>query len=172
MEQKTFTIKKGEKISYKNLTIINKGGGHKIFMDRSDKLYTDLSILISGKNIEDAMFFSDTKKLYSPYLISIFEIGWNGEYIKLKIEKIGEPKITDFEASDIASKYLRNNFTNTFDLSSINDEGDRFIATVYIINKKTLDTLNNGEWIDFISIDKITGKITEIYDKNKGFIKK
>ncbi|EKE11388.1 MAG: hypothetical protein ACD_15C00092G0002 [uncultured bacterium] len=92
MVEENFIIKKGEKIGYKNLSITNNGGGHRILIKGGDRSYADLIFSLTDENKkeiinENVMAYSGEKP-FGPYMLDIRKIGWNGEFVEINIRKI------------------------------------------------------------------------------------
>lgn len=101
VEEESITVKSGETTIFKDLSITNKGGGHKrLLKDSSDqtyeKSYADVVLKLGDK--EQTVLFWDSSKDRNNVLMYDFEemgkytifseqVGFDGEYIKLLVKK-------------------------------------------------------------------------------------
>jgi hypothetical protein len=100
------------------------------------------------------------QKLWNGYLIIFDEIGWDGNFVKLTVKKVGEPKITEGQALDIVEKYceseLKLSQKDMNDIQmSVTDMGGYY--SVSLFNPFDLQT----EISSTFKVDKFTGKIVK-----------
>jgi hypothetical protein len=156
----SFELKKQESKTLNGLTITNKGGGHSILEDGRDLPYANIELKTIGKK-ETIMASSSEQKLWNNYLITFEEVGWDGEYIKFRIKKVGAPKITQNQALDMAEEYCKTELKiSQKDINeitmSLTDMGGYYSIGIYSSpdNQKNLDIA--------LEVDKFTGKISKI----------
>jgi hypothetical protein len=154
--EKNIILNEGQSDTFENITITNIGGGHKILVKGGDMSYADIELKINDK-IKSIMMKDNDQLLWNGYLIAITETGWNGDYIKLFVKKVGEPKITNIQAYKIAREtiesVLKLSQEETDKLETrLAEKGEYFEISFYKTEQKTP--------LIMVKIDRFSGKAT------------
>jgi hypothetical protein len=157
-KSETFKLKVKESVTTQGLTITNKGGGNKRLIKGGEFSYAEIILQTQNKK---EIVYTDAfgKKLWNSYLIDFKEVGKNGEYVKVSVKKLGEPKITADKALDIVNEYiisklgLGEKYLNDADIN-LDDLGEYYSIE---INSRPESKKN----INYsLKVDKFTGEIT------------
>lgn len=98
--QEEITLSHGETKTVDGLTVAHAGGGHKILADEfghraGDLSFGEIELKAEGVAPEKTRVFSprhergeeEVEFIFGPYLITVVDVGWNGEPIKLLIKR-------------------------------------------------------------------------------------
>ena len=157
---KIFELKINESKTINGLTITNKGGGHGILIEGGDLSFTNIELRTSNKK-ETVIINESEQKLWNGYLITIKEMGQDGEHIKFGVKKVGELKITYEQVFDIVKNYCISQLKvsqedmNGMQTSSTDKGG------YYSVEISTMLGSNKNLYIT-LEIDKFSGKISRI----------
>lgn len=154
---KTFELKINESKTISGLTVTNKGGGHEILTEGGDLAFADIELKALNKK-ETIAAYSSGQKLWNGYLIIFEEVGWDGEFVKFNVKKVGEPKINENQALDMVEEYAKAELKfSQKDMSGIqtssSDMGGYYSVSIF----KSSD--NQQEPVVSLKVDKFTGKI-------------
>ena len=96
MQETTIEIKEGESQIFEDLTITNRGGGHKILRGKDggrggDMSFADIALQTPRMTLTEFTTMHPEKYnnpiVFDNYSIQIQEIDWNGKLIKLNVTK-------------------------------------------------------------------------------------
>jgi len=103
--QEEIALSYGETITIDGLTIAHMGGGHKILADdeghrAGDLSFGEIELKAAGVPPEKTRVFTplneggkeENEIQFGPFLITVTEVGWNGNPIKVMVKRAPSPK--------------------------------------------------------------------------------